>query len=120
MAAGLGPISMPSALTTLFRPLVQAPVRAYLEAMRCIETAAVIPDVMEFAEITLQTAEDQKQYGSLRDDPLSVDGIAFLMTYSAEATHPPLYKDLNDKCYDVDRSKIQPYGPFVVATVKHI
>jgi hypothetical protein len=42
------------------------------------------------------------------------------MTYSAEATHPPLYKDMNAKCYDIDRSKIMPYGQFIVATVKHM
>ena len=120
MACGLGPLSMLSALTTLFRPLVRAPVSAYLEAMRCIDAAGVIPDVLEFAEITLDTAEDQKQFGALRGDPLPADGIAFLMTYSAEATHPPLYKDMNDKCYDSDRSKITPYGPFIVATVRYM
>ena len=42
------------------------------------------------------------------------------MTYSAEATHPPLYKDMNDKCYDHDRSKVAPYGPFIVTTVKYM
>ena len=120
MACGLGPLSMLSALTTLFRPLVRAPIAAYLEAMRCVDAAGVIPDVLEFAEITLDTAEDQKQFGALRGDPLPADGIAFLMTYSAEATHPPLYKDMNDKCYDSDRSKITPYGPFIVATVRYM
>ena len=120
VASGLGPIGMMTALTTLFRPLVKAPVSAYLEAMRCIDAAAVIPDLMEFAEITFDTAEDQRHFGALRDDPLPVDGIAFLMSYSAEATHPPLYKDMNDKCYDADRSKIAPYGPYVVATVKYM
>ena len=116
----LGAVAMMSALTTLFRPLVRAPVSAYLEAMRCIEAAGSIPDVMEFAQITLETAEDQKQFGSLRNDPLPVEGIAFLMSYTAEATHPPLYEDLNAKCYDADRSKIAPYGPYVVATVKYM
>eukprot|EP01043_Picozoa_sp_COSAG02_P055666 COSAG02_NODE_6493_length_3538_cov_2.563536_2_plen_478_part_01 len=120
VACGLGPLSVLSALTTLFRPLVRAPVSAYLEAMRCIDAAGVIPDVLEFAEITLDTAEDQKQFGALRGDPLPADGIAFLMTYSAEATHPPLYKDMNDKCYDSDRSKITPYGPFMVAMVRYM
>ena len=27
---------------------------------------------------------------------------------------------MNDKCYDVDRSKVMPYGAFIVATVKHM
>eukprot|EP01046_Picozoa_sp_COSAG06_P030003 COSAG06_NODE_2825_length_6217_cov_39.483164_5_plen_311_part_00 len=119
-AAGLGSVSMMSALTTVFRPLVKAPVCAYLEAMGTIEDARVIPDILEFAEITRETAEDQKNYGALQGDPLSIDGIAFIMTYSAEATHPPLYKDMNAKCNDVDRGKIMPYGQFIVATVKHM
>ena len=120
-SAGLALVSsMVSALTTVFRPLVKAPPCAYLEAMGTIEDAGVIPDILEFAEITRETAEDQKNYGALQGDPLSIDGIAFLMTYSAEATHPPLYKDMNDKCYDIDRSKIMPYGQFIVATVKHM
>ena len=120
MASGLGQVSAMTALTTIFRPLVKAPLMTYIEAMRSIEDALIIPDVMEFALITLETAEDQKQFGTLRDDPLSVDGVAFFMTYSAEATHPPLYKDMNDKCYDHDRSKVVPYGPFIVATVKYM
>ena len=119
-AAGLGLVGMLSALTTIFRPLVKAPVSAYLAAMGTLEDAGVIPDILEFAEITRETAEDALQYGSLQGDPLPVDGIAFIMTYSAEATHPPLYKDMNDKCYDIDRSKIKPYGQFIVATVKHM
>jgi hypothetical protein len=120
-SAGLALVSsMVSALTTVFRPLVKAPPCAYLEAMGTIEDADVIPDILEFAEITREKAEDALQYGTLQGDPLSIDGIAFLMTYSAEATHPPLYKDMNAKCYDIDRSKIMPYGQFIVATVKHM
>eukprot|EP01043_Picozoa_sp_COSAG02_P079114 COSAG02_NODE_18139_length_958_cov_1.370198_1_plen_162_part_10 len=93
VASGLGMVSALTALTTILRPLVKAPVMAYIEAMRCIEQAAIIPDVLEFAQIALETAEDQKHFGTLSADPLSVDGIAFFMTYSAEATHPPLYND---------------------------
>lgn len=120
VASGLGSVSAVTPITTIFRPLVAAPVTAYIEAMRHIAEAALIPDVLEFAQITLETAEDQKQFGKLRGDPLSVDGIAFFMSYSAEATHPPLYRDMNSKCYDHDRSKVAPYGPFIVATVKHM
>jgi hypothetical protein len=83
VASGLGSVGMMTALTTLFRPLVKAPVSAYLEAMRCIDAAAVITDVMEFAEITFDTAEDQRHFGALRDDPLPVDGIAFLIGFGA-------------------------------------
>ena len=78
-AAGLGLVGMVSALTTIFRPLVKAPVSAYLAAMGTLEDAGVIPDILEFAEITRETAEDALQYGSLRGDPLPVDGIAFAL-----------------------------------------
>ena len=90
------------------------------QAIQAIEDAGIIPDVMRMAVVTLTTAKDQKQFGALKDDPLSVEGTAFLMKYSAEDTVPPLYRDMNDKCYDSDRSKIKPYGPFVVETVKHM
>ena len=120
LASSLGPVSMLNALTTTLRPIVKLPVGPYLEAMHCIEAAGYIPDLMEFAKITLQTAHDQKQFGMLRDDPLPADGIAFFMTYSSEATLPPFYKDLNAKCSNPDRSAAAPYGPFIAATVKYM
>ena len=107
-------------MTTVFQPLIKGPAFEYLEVMRHIAAAGVIPDVMTFAEITFETAQDQKQFGALRDDPLSADGIALLMSYSAESTHPPLYKDMNNKCYDHDRKNVMPYGPFIVTTVMHM
>jgi hypothetical protein len=69
---------------------------------------------MAMAHVTLATAVDQKQFGRLKGDSLSVEGTAFLMKYTGEDTVPPLYKDMNDKCYDADRGKIQPYAPFMV------
>eukprot|EP01045_Picozoa_sp_COSAG04_P035055 COSAG04_NODE_7932_length_1045_cov_0.902748_2_plen_183_part_00 len=68
----------------------------------------------------LEVAQDQKKFGKLKDDPLSVDGIACIMKYSAEDTQPPLYKDLNDKSYLKDRTNIDPYGMYVVATLQHM
>ena len=52
--------------------------------------------------------------------PLSVDGIAGIMKYTAEDTQPPVYKDLNDKCYLKDRTNINPYGMYVVGTLQHM
>jgi hypothetical protein len=114
VAAGLGP------LVTLLQPLVQKPRSSYIEAMRHIAAAGFISNVLEFAEIMLKTAKFQKEYGVLRGDKLPVDGIAFFMTYSAELTHPPLYKDMNDKCCIADSSKAVPYGLFIVATLKYM
>lgn len=107
-------------MAAILKPLVEAPRVGFLQAIQAIEDAGIIPDVMRMAVVTLTTAKDQKQFGALKDDPLSVEGTAFLMKYSAEDTVPPLYRDMNDKCYDSDRSKIKPYGPFVVETVKHM
>jgi hypothetical protein len=75
---------------------------------------------VDMAEVTLATAKDQKQFGKLKDDPLCDEGVAFIMKYSAEDTVPPLYKELNVKANVVDRSKIQPYGLYIVGTLKHM
>ena len=75
---------------------------------------------MSMARVTRNTAKDQKIYGELQDDPLSEDGIAFFMKYTAEDTLPPLYKDLNNKAYNKDRAHIKPYGLYIVGTVKHM
>ena len=105
MAAGLGPLAPMGSLAARFRPLLEKPLPTFLEAMAEIDKAGLIPHVMNEAEVTFATAQDQKQFGSLKDDPLSVDGIACIMKYSAEDTQPPLYKDLNDKAYMKDRTK---------------
>ena len=75
---------------------------------------------MHEAKVTLRQAKDQKEFGQLKDDPLSEDGVAYIMKYSAEDTEPPLYKDINDKSYIKDRTKIDPYGPFMVGMVSHM
>ena len=40
--------------------------------------------------------------------------------YSDESTTPALFDDMNNKCYDKDRSKITPYGQYIVGLVKHM
>ena len=120
MAAGLGPLAPMGSLAARFRPLLEKPVPTFLEAMAEIDKAGVIPGVMNEAEVTFATAQDQKKFGSLKDDPLSVDGIACIMKYTAEDTQPPVYKDLNDKCYLKDRTNIDPYGMYVVGTLQHM
>ena len=68
---------------------------------------------MEFAEITYDCARDAKEYGSLRDDPVDVEGIAALMKYTTEDSVPSLYKVLNEKCYEKDRTRIDPFAKFL-------
>eukprot|EP01046_Picozoa_sp_COSAG06_P001656 COSAG06_NODE_56_length_27627_cov_106.527136_9_plen_268_part_00 len=104
----------------LFAPLVPRPAAEFLETIRPVEAEGIIPMVMNTAELILETAVDEKEYGTLRGDPLSADQIAHVMLYSAESTDPPFYKDMNNKCYDPDRSKIKPYGPYMVNLLKTI
>ena len=116
VSAGLGPIMMIGSLVAITRPLLKNPAR-FLDSLICINQDGCIPSVMEMGELTLRTAQDQKTYGQLKDDPLDVEDIAFIMKYSAEDTIPPLYKELNDRCYNPDRSLFRPFAPFVVSTV---
>ena len=85
-----------------------------------VEDAGIIPGVLNMAEVTLATAKDQKQFGTLKDDPLCIQGIAYIMKYSAEDTHPTFYGDMNNKCYLKDRTNIDPYGKSAVSTLHHM
>ena len=120
VAAGLDTLAPMGSLSALLRPLVSNKTPMFIASIEPIEAAACIPDVMSMARVTRNTAKDQKIYGELQDDPLSEDGIAFFMKYTAEDTLPPLYKDLNNKAYNKDRAHIKPYGLYIVGTVKHM
>ena len=120
VAAGLDTLAPMGSLSALLRPLVSNKTPTFIASIAPIEAAACIPDVMSMARVTRNTAKDQKIYGELQDDPLSEDGIAFFMKYTAEDTLPPLYKDLNNKAYNKDRAHIKPYGLYIVGTVKHM
>lgn len=120
VAAGLGPLVPQGSLTGLLQPIVAGPTPSFLDAIKPVDESGIIPSVMAMAEVTLALAQDQRSYGELLDDPLSADGIAYVMKYSAEDSVPPLYQDMNNKCYDKDRKKIMPYGMFMVGLVKHM
>ena len=123
VAAGLDALAPLDSLAARFRPLVAKPPADFLDTIKPIEEAAIIPDVMRFAEATLQNARDAKQFGDLKDDPLCIQGIAYIMKYSAEDTQPTFYGDMNNKCYLKDRKNIDPYGLYVVNLVmqmKHV
>ena len=107
-AGGLNHTAPLNSLAARFRPLVGRDLVDFLDAIKPIEEAAIIPYVMRFAETTLANARDAKEFGALKDDPLDVQGIAHIMKYSAEDTDPTFYGDMNNKCYVPDRAKIDP------------
>jgi hypothetical protein len=120
MSSGLIGASQVGPLNGLFAPLVPKPTPEFLDTIKPVAAEGIIPTVMNAAELILEQALDAKQYGKLQGDPLSADQIAHVMLYSAELTDPPFYKDMNSKCYDTDRSKIKPYGPYMVNLLKTI
>ena len=120
VAAGLGPIAPMGSVAALFVEHVRAPTPAFLDTIAPIAAANCIPGVMNMAQVTFATATDAKTYGALKGDPLSIESIAFIMKYSAEDSQPPIYRDMNNKCYDKDRSKIMPFGSYMVGLVRHM
>ena len=81
VASGLGPLVPVGSLTALFRDLVHKATPLFLDALQDVEDAGIIPGVLDMAEVTMATAKDQKQFGALKDDPLSVECIAYIMKY---------------------------------------
>jgi hypothetical protein len=92
----------------------------FLDAIKSVAVSQVIPGVQDWGEGILEKAEDAKTFGNLKNDPVSVDGVAYFMGYSDEATSPPLYADMNGKAYDKDRGKFTPYMQYMVGMVKHM
>ena len=117
-AAGLGHVANVGSLAKIFADHVAAPCPGFLAAIEPIEKAGCIPGVMDMARVTLESAEDEKKYGRLKGDPLSIDETAFVMKYTAEDTKPPLYGDMNAKAYLPNRDLIEPYGLFMASLVK--
>ena len=120
MTEGLEALRAIVPLNGILQPLVVKPTPMFLDAMKSVADADVIPHVLVMAEQTLEMAQDAKQFGHLQDDPLSAEGIAYMMKYSAEDTVPAFYKEMNSRCYDADRSKFAPFGPYAVGAVKHM
>jgi hypothetical protein len=114
VGGGLESAGVPrSPLHVVFVDFERGVAPSFMESIEPIEAAGIIPHVKVMAEITLQTAEDAKKFGELKDDWLSVDFAAVLMKYSEEDTKPALYADMNARCYDRDRTKMVPYSKFV-------
>ena len=120
VAAGLDTFAPMGSLSALLQPQVSQDTPTFIASIEPIAAAGCIPNVIKMARVTRNSAKDQKRFGALKDDPLSEDGIAFFMKYSAEDTIPPLYKDMNNKSYNKDRAHITPFGLYIVGTVKHM
>eukprot|EP01046_Picozoa_sp_COSAG06_P044397 COSAG06_NODE_5975_length_3174_cov_8.128130_3_plen_350_part_00 len=120
VASGLGPLVPIGSLTALFQDLVHKATPLFLDAIQDVEDAGIIPGVLNMAEVTLATAKDQKQFGTLKEDPMTLECTAYIMKYTAEDSAPTFYGDMNTKCYDKDRKKITPFGKYIVGLVKHM
>ena len=79
VASGLGPVTQAGSLRLKFAPIAAAATPSFFDAVQDVESAAVIPDVRIWGEGIYERASDEKQFGLLKNDCLSVDGIAFLM-----------------------------------------
>ena len=120
MGIGLGQIQHAVPLNRVLAELTKGAAPDFMVAVQAVEDCGEVPDILGLAEQIVDMAQDAKQFGKLRDDPLTAQGIAFMMLYSAEGTTPAFYKVLNELCYDPDRSKIVPFGQYVVGAVKHM
>lgn len=122
VAAGLFPEGLAPAtpLRAAFGEMETLPTPTFMEAIEDISAEGTIPRVQEWAEITYERATDAKNFGHLRDSPMSVEGVAAVMQYTAEDSKPPLYKDMNSRCYNRDRRQILPYVKFLWLLVKSL
>ena len=121
LAIGLGQLQHALPINRVLMELVHKKhVPDFMAAAQKVEDCGDVPDIVGLAEQILDIAHDAKQFGRLKNDPLTDQGIAFMMLYSAEGTNPAFYQVLNNRCYDPDRNKIMPFGECIVGTVKHM
>ena len=67
MVSGLIGAPRVGPLNALFAPLVPKPTAEFLETIRPVEAEGIIPMVMNTAELILEMAKDEKEYGKLQD-----------------------------------------------------
>eukprot|EP00931_Biecheleriopsis_adriatica_P046725 TRINITY_DN26858_c0_g1_i1.p1 TRINITY_DN26858_c0_g1~~TRINITY_DN26858_c0_g1_i1.p1 ORF type:complete len:436 (+),score=71.81 TRINITY_DN26858_c0_g1_i1:83-1390(+) len=106
-------------LKALFRELRDKPDPTFLETIVPIAHANAIPEALEAAEVILMQAEDRTQTGGdLTDDTIPVNNLCSILQYCAEDTDPPLYRELNNRCYNKDRNLIKPFLSFIWLLMK--
>ena len=110
-SAGLEKLETVMPLKGAFRHLFGKPAPGYMEAVADVAASGRLPEVEEKARTVLEAAEDKKEYGDLRGNPVSTDGVAAIMHHTADdtITDPALYQDMNNICYDKDRRKVMVY-----------
>ncbi|CAE8601404.1 unnamed protein product, partial [Polarella glacialis] len=114
MTAGLGACEIAGPLLIIVGDLREKPMPSLQEAIQPLIDQDVIPNLQLLARsIYSQVQEAKQDGGSFKGDPLSVDCITALMLYSAEDLEPPLYKDMNSKCYFKNRNSVRPYSKFL-------
>lgn len=110
----------PGSLSIKFRSIIKNPGQIpFKDAIENIAAAGTIPGIRDWGEAILAKAKAAKA-GKLKDAPATVDAIAYMMAYSDDGTTPPLYSAMNAAAYNKDRSKISPYGEYMVGLVKHL
>lgn len=87
---------------------------SFVEAIEAVEAAAVIPEVLQFGRIARRQAEYEKGPGGrFHGHPLDEDLLAALLKYSAEDTDPPLYREMNKRCFDPDRRMVKHFAGYM-------
>lgn len=100
----------------IFKQFAQRPRWGFADAVEEIARAGIISDVSGIGRRCLKEAKKRKKT-LLQNDPLSTEGIAFVMMYSGD----DVFQHLNAKS-NTDRieSNMRPYGPYVVSFLKHM
>ncbi|CAE7557720.1 CTTNBP2 [Symbiodinium natans] len=104
-------LSAKQPVKVLFHDKVPGESLGYAECIR--QLAPGLAGVTDVARDFQVMARDSIRNGQ-QDGCLSEDELAAVMHYTAEwSSGPPLYKDMNSKCYNADRNLIRPYVDFM-------
>lgn len=107
-------VNLGAPIKKCFNPYIsgEKPEPSYLDAMQYLANSGTINnDIMKYAQRTLDAVEDEKKYGSLKDDLLSTDHAATIRKWTEQDSTPPFYESLTSSSYQKDRSKHHPFVP---------
>mmetsp|Transcript_143505 Transcript_143505/g.261106 ORF Transcript_143505/g.261106 Transcript_143505/m.261106 type:complete len:686 (-) Transcript_143505:174-2231(-) len=126
-------------LAGLFDALKDKPDPPFLDAMKPIADADLIPDLMEAADKTLgmasylmEAAEKTREKasvlkskevtdelsGDLAEDPLPLNNLCSILQYCDQSTSPSLCSMLTDRCFDKDRTLVKPFTMIIWLLMK--
>eukprot|EP00971_Amphidinium_carterae_P320146 6363863-Amphidinium_carterae.1 len=98
-------------LEASFDDVIDTEPLAFLETVVPIAQVGVLCSCLDRAKDTLGEANTYKCEHT--DCSLSVDGLAAIMKYTAEDAKPTFYSCLNSSCYEKERSKAEPFVPYM-------